>query len=153
MFQLIITEEVVFKDTLKMLTIYSVPISLYCAKLRIVLRHKKLECHGDKFLHFWILQFFKFQILFFWDFLQNLLWIAISGALVAKFGILVKFYVFWNHKCLQRMEFKPFHELFGTPPEQQQPGKAASPGITAPYPHSDLSMFVSFSHRPSGIPT
>ena len=26
-----------------MLTIYSVPISLYCAKLRIVLRHKKLE--------------------------------------------------------------------------------------------------------------
>ena len=26
-----------------MLTIYSVPISLYCAKLRIILRHKKLE--------------------------------------------------------------------------------------------------------------
>ncbi len=26
-----------------MLTIYTVPISLYCAKLRIVLRHKKLE--------------------------------------------------------------------------------------------------------------
>ena len=26
-----------------MLAIYSVPISLYCAKLRIVLRHKKLE--------------------------------------------------------------------------------------------------------------
>ena len=46
----------------------------------------------------------------------------------------------------QRMEFKPFHELFGTPPEQQQqqqqqqqqPGKAASPSITAPYPHSDI---------------
>ena len=26
-----------------MLTVYTVPISLYCAKLRIVLRHKQLE--------------------------------------------------------------------------------------------------------------
>ena len=26
-----------------MLTVYSVPISLYCAKLRIILRHKGLE--------------------------------------------------------------------------------------------------------------
>jgi glutathione S-transferase/maleylpyruvate isomerase len=26
-----------------MLTVYTVPISLYCAKLRIVLRHKKLK--------------------------------------------------------------------------------------------------------------
>ena len=26
-----------------MLTVFTVPVSLYCAKLRIVLRHKKLE--------------------------------------------------------------------------------------------------------------
>jgi len=35
-------------------------------------------------------------------------WAALSGAFVAKFGILVKFYVFWSHKCFKGWNLSNF---------------------------------------------